>query len=119
MVTALVAFLALASGVQAQGLAAVKKSMLDRKPALEQLLATKTVGENKAGFLEAVGKVAEADAQTLAAENTDRKLVYTAIAAKNGTDVVKVGQVRAEEIAARAKPGTMLQSKDGKWAEKK
>ena len=119
MVAVLVAFLSLVSGVQAQGLAAVKKSMLERKPAVEQLLAAKTVGENNAGFLEAIGKVADADTQTVAAENADRKTVYTAIAAKNGTDVVKVGQLRAEEIAGKAKAGTLLQGKDGRWAEKK
>ena len=48
MVMAMAAFLAMAWGVQAQGLDAVKKSMLERKPALEQLLAAKTVGENNA-----------------------------------------------------------------------
>ena len=119
MVMAMAAFLAMAWGVQAQGLDAVKKSMLERKPALEQLLAAKTVGENNAGFLEAVGKVADADVKTVAAENADRKTVYAAIAARNGTDVVKVGQLRASEIATKAKAGTMLQGKDGKWSEKK
>lgn len=111
--------LAMTCNVQAQGLDAVKKSMLDRKPAVEQLLAARTVGENHAGFLEAIGKLAEADAKTVQAENADRKTVYAAIAAKNGTDVVKVGQMRAAEIAAKAKSGTMLQTADGKWAEKK
>ncbi len=119
MVTAMVAFLALVGGVQAQGLDAVKKSMLDRKPAVEQLLAAKTVGENNTGLLEAVGKVSDADAQTVAAENVDRKTVYAAIAAKNGTDVTKVGQLRAVDIAAKAKTGTLLKGKDGKWTEKK
>lgn len=104
---------------QAQDLDAVKKNMVERKPAVEQLLAARTVGENHAGFLEAIGKLAEADTKTVAAENADRKTVYAAIAAQNGTEVGKVGQQRAADIASKAKPGTMLQGADGKWTEKK
>lgn len=114
-----VAFLGLALAAQAQNLDAVKKSMLDRKAAVEQLLAGKTVGENSAGLLEAVGTIDAAAAKTVEAENADRKTVYAAIAAKNGTDVAKVGKLRASEIAAKAKAGTMLQGADGKWIEKK
>ena len=111
--------LSVACMAQAQGMEAVKKNMLERKPAVEQLLAARTVGENSAGFLEAIGKLAEADAKTVEAENADRKTVYAAIAARNGTEVGKVGQMRAAEIASKAKPGTSLQGADGKWTEKK
>ena len=119
MVLMVGAFMAMVCCAQAQGLDAVKKSMLERKPAMEQLLAGKTVGESSVGLLEVIGKVDDAASKTVAAENADRKVVYAAIAAKNGTDVAKVGQLRAAEIASKAKPGTMLQGKDGKWAEKK
>lgn len=97
----------------------VKKRLQDRKPAVEQLLAGKAVGENNGGFLEAIGSLADADAKTVGAENADRATIYAAIAAKNGTDVAKVGQLRAVKLAARAKPGAMLQGRDGKWEEKK
>ena len=103
----------------AQDMNAVKKSMLDRKAAVERVLGSKAVGENNTGFLQAVGKVADADAAVVAAENADRKAVYAAIAAKNGTAVAVVGQQRAAAIAAIARTGTMLQGKDGAWAEKK
>ncbi|MEI8241631.1 MAG: DUF1318 domain-containing protein [bacterium] len=119
MMLVAVTFLGLALAAQAQGLDAVKQSMLARKPAVAQLLASKTVGENRDGLLEATAKVADADAKTVAAENADRKAVYAAIAAKNGTDVAKVGQLRAAEIAARAEAGTLIQGRDGTWAGKK
>jgi uncharacterized protein YdbL (DUF1318 family) len=119
MVLAALTFLGLALAAQAQGLDAVKQSMLARKPAVAQLLAGKTVGENRDGLLEAIGKVSDADAKVIAAENADRKTVYAAIAAKNGTDVVRVGQLRAAEIAARAEAGTLIQGRDGAWAGKK
>ena len=115
---AMAAVVGLALCAPAQDLAAVKQRMLDRKPAVDKLLAAKTVGENRAGCLEAVGKVTDADAKVVEAENADRKTVYAAIAAKNGTSPAPVAQQRAAQISEKAKPGTMLQSADGKWAEK-
>ena len=116
---AVLAMLAVVGVAQAQELDAVKKGMLERKPAVEQMLAAKSVGENSAGFLEAVAKLSAADAKTVALENADRQVVYTAIAGRNGTDVAKVGKLRAAEIASKAKPGTLIQTGDGKWVEKK
>jgi uncharacterized protein YdbL (DUF1318 family) len=111
--------LALAGGALAQGMEALKKQMIDRKPAVEQLLEAGRAGENRSGLLEALGKLSEAEAKVLAAENADRKTVYAAIGARNGTDAAKVGEMRAAEIAAKAKPGTKVQGKDGAWSEKK
>jgi uncharacterized protein YdbL (DUF1318 family) len=110
--------LAMAGSALAQGMEAIKQQMLDRKPAVEQLLDAKKAGENKAGFLEAVGSLTDGEAKTVAAENADRKTVYAAIAAKSGTQAAKVAALRAAEIAAKAKPGTKLQGRDGTWTEK-
>jgi len=57
-------------------------------------LAGKTVGENNAGFLQAIGTAADADKTVIEAENTDRKAVYAAIAAKNGTDAAVAAAAR-------------------------
>lgn len=119
MKVAVLAMLAVVGVAQAQELDVVKKGMLERKPAVEQLLVAKSVGENSSGFLEAIAKLPAADAKTVALENADRQVVYTAIAARNGADVAKVGKLRAAEIAAKAKPGTLIQAGDGKWVEKK
>jgi uncharacterized protein YdbL (DUF1318 family) len=112
-------WLGLACAVQAQDAAAAKQRMADRLPAVVALLSGKTVGENRAGYLEALGKLAEADQKTVAAENADRKEVYAGIATRTQQPVEEIGRARAEAIAARAPAGTMLQGRDGKWAEKK
>ena len=116
---AVAALVSIAFCAQAQKLDAVKQSMLDRKASVDRALAAKTVGENSAGLLQVIGNAADADKKVVEAENADRKVVYAAIAAKNGTDVALVGQHRAAAIAEKAKAGTMIQSKDGKWIEKK
>jgi uncharacterized protein YdbL (DUF1318 family) len=115
----LAAVAAVAFTASAQDLAAVKQRMIERKPAVEKLLAAKTAGENRAGCLEALAALAPADAKTVAEENADRQAVYAAIAAKNGAAAEAVAQQRAETIARTAPAGTMVQAPDGKWTEKK
>lgn len=119
LILTVAAALMFAAAAGAADLTTIKQAMKDRKPAVEQALATKQVGENRAGFLQAVGQADAAQAKLIAEENADRKTVYQAIAAKEGTDAAAVGKLRAEKIAATAKPGTMLQERDGTWAEKK
>jgi hypothetical protein len=55
----------------------------------------------------------------VAAENKDRKLVYEAIAKKQGTTTEVVGKHRAVQIAGKAKTGEWLQDANGKWYQKK
>ena len=103
----------------AQDVSGAKQRMIDRLPEIVRLLAGKTIGENNSGFVEKLGKIAEADAKVVEAENADRKVIYDGVAKKMGQSVSDVGTARALVIASKAKAGTMLQDKDGKWAEKK
>lgn len=107
-----------AMGAWAQDLGAIKTAMLARKASVDALLATQAAGENNRGFVEAIKAVPVADAAVVAAENSDRRAVYEAIAKKTGATVEVVGQQRAAEIAAKAAAGTMIQSPKGNWIAK-
>jgi hypothetical protein len=91
--------------------------MKERLAQIAPLKTQQVIGENRAGLLEIVKPAAadEAARKLVDAENTDRKLVYAAIAAKTGTDADRVGAERAKKIAESAAPGLMLQRDDGTW----
>ena len=95
----------------------IKERMKSRLPAIMNLKAKGIIGENNQGYLEFVGKSKE-QAGLVAAENADRKKVYTAIAKKNKTTVQNVGVRRALQIAEKARPGHWIKSADGKWSKK-
>ncbi len=101
-----------------ENLGAVKERMLQRRAALQTLVAKQAAGENNRGLLAARAKLTDAEAALLAAENKDRELVYTKIAAKTGATVEQVGRQRAAAIAQRAEAGTWLQDEGGNWKRK-
>lgn len=96
----------------------IKTRMKQRLPVIIELKAQGIVGENNAGYLEFVGAKRE-KADVVAAENNDRKTVYTAIAKQQGTTAEVVGKRRALQIAQKANPGEWLQDASGKWIQKK
>lgn len=96
----------------------IQQRMKDRKDAVEKLLAANTVGENNTGYLEKLKDISADETKTVAAENADRKTVYTNIAKKRGTPADQVGKQRAKKIAENAPAGTMLQQDDGAWKKK-
>ena len=115
LVAACVAFVA-----QAQNLDTVQERMKARKDDVTALLASKTVGENNQGYLEMLKPATDAkQSKTVADENADRKVVYTAIAAKTGAKPEVVGRSRAKDVAGMAKSGNMIQQANGSWVEKK
>ena len=97
--------------------ATIKKNMAERKPKIEVLKKAGTIGENKDGYLEAMkdAKLEDADKKLLEDENKDRKVVYAAIAKKEGSTVDKVGELRAKQIRSKAAEGEYIQGEDGKW----
>ena len=95
----------------------IKARMKARLPVIKKLLKEGVVGENKAGYLQFVGQKKEKE-DVVAAENTDRKKVYTHIAKKQSTTVLLVGERRALQIAKKAPAGTWLQDQSGKWYQK-
>ena len=97
--------------------ATIKKNMADRKPKIEALKKAGTVGENKSGYLEVMkdAKLEDADKKLVEDENKDRKVIYTAIAKKEGSTVDHVGELRAKQIRSKANEGDYIQEEDGKW----
>jgi len=96
----------------------IKARMKNRLPVIKELKAQGIVGEDNKGYLQFVdGKKAKED--VVAAENKDRKTVYTAIAKQKGTTAELVGKRRALQIAKKASPGEWLQDASGKWYQKK
>ena len=96
----------------------IKQRMISRLPVIKALKDQGIVGENNTGFLEFVGNRKE-KADVVAAENQDRKLVYEAIAKKQGTTAEVVGKHRAIQIAGKAQDSEWLQDANGKWYQKK
>ena len=96
----------------------IKARMKNRLPVIKKLKAEGIVGEDNRGYLQFVGgKKAKAD--VVAAENKDRKTVYTAIAKQQETTAELVGKRRAMQIAKKAAPGEWVQDAGGNWIQKK
>ena len=95
-----------------------KARMKNRLPVIKQLKAQGIVGEDNKGYLQFVGGN-KAKTDVVAAENKDRKTVYSAIAKQQGTTAELVGKRRALQIAKRANKGEWVQDASGKWIQKK
>lgn len=96
----------------------VKSSMKARQPLIEALWAEGKVGENNQGFIEARADLSSEEQEIVGAENTDRKVVYQAIARSTQSTPKQVGLQRAAQISERAAQGLWLQDATGKWYRK-
>lgn len=95
----------------------IKEQMKARLPAIVDLRDRGIVGENNKGYLEYRSEAREQQ-EVVAAENRDRKQVYGAIAAQQGTTEQLVGERRAAQIAEKAAPGHWIQDPGGRWYQK-
>lgn len=95
----------------------IKSRMRTRLPELVAMKAQGVIGENNQGYLTLLKPSTDKKA-VMAAENEDRRKIYTAIAKKQKTTAELVGQRRALQIAKKADPGTMIQSSGGEWRKK-
>ena len=122
IVALVMALLALSgSPTWAQGNSAgeIRDRMLKRLDSIADLKSKGTIGENNAGYLQAIGgSLTAAQTELVEQENADRKRVYEAIAKKQGTSAELVGQRRAVQIAEQAKPGEYVMSETGEWRKK-
>ena len=96
----------------------IKARMQERLPIIVQMKSDGIIGENNKGFLAFVPGAAMKKENVVAAENTDRQMVYTAIAKQQGTSAALVGERRAIQIAKSAGSGHWLQDESGKWYKK-
>ena len=95
----------------------IKARMKARLPAIRELKDSRLAGENNQGFLEFLGNAIE-NQGVVESENSDRRMVYDAIANQQGIQADAVGRLRAIKNAERARPGDMIQNKNGDWTQK-
>ena len=98
-----------------QDLDAIKTRMTERLPTIDALRAKAIVGEDNQGYLSFLVEATKENEAVVKAENADRKVVYTAIAAKTGATPEAVGKSRAKGVASRVAKGVMVQDENGKW----
>ena len=98
----------------------VEQAALRRKARLAELSswqAKGVIGENSIALVE-IRNAQGADysvSQIVSQENTDRMVIYQAIALKNGTSLAEVQKLYAARLQASAPSGTSVQSTDGSW----
>ena len=107
-----------AEGSSFAGANDIKARMQERLPTIVQMKTVGVIGENNSGYLEFVPGAARKEAGLIAAENNDRKSVYSAIAKQQGTTEQLVGERRAIQIGEKASTGEWLQDSSGKWYKK-
>ena len=95
----------------------IKKRMKARLSTIEPLKQQGIIGEDNKGFLQFVGDT-KTHQDIIEAENNDRKIVYEAIAKKQGSTPDAVGTRRALHIAEKADPGEWFQDTSGNWYKK-
>ncbi len=97
--------------------AGIKERMKARLPVIAGLKAKGIIGENNKGYLGFV-TAAKADEAVIAAENKDRKAIYSHFAKQQNTTVDVVEKIQAKRKAEKTKPGQFYQAADGKWIKK-
>jgi hypothetical protein len=95
----------------------IKERMKQRLPAIVELKTKGIVGENNQGYLAFVTGQTSQEA-LVAAENKDRKTIYTHIAKQQNTSLDLVEKRRAITLAERAIPGEFIQNTHGTWTKK-
>ena len=86
----------------------------DRRPQLIAFQQNGAIGENKSGLLE-IRDASKADSSAqsfVAAENSDRMIIYQSVAKKNGTSVEEVKKLYALRLQSDAPSGTPIEVLD-------
>lgn len=77
------------------------------------------VGEKRDGYLELLDQKAPAKVKKMVTDtNERRKARYESVARMQGSTVEAVGRQAAARIIARARPGELIETPDGKWEKK-
>ena len=101
----------------------VKAAALRRKDRFSALTSGQSqgiIGESKSGLV-VIRMPEKADASIEAlvqAENSDRMVIYQALAEKNGTTVNEVQILYAKRLQGDALSGTPIETADGQWVKK-
>ena len=119
LIGALLALLVLPGALLAQEtkMDKLRDRFKERYPQVQELKKSGVVGETSDGYLDWVKKKDPKAADTVDAENADRKTLYEAIAKEKNTTVELVAEQAGKRNFSKAKPGEYLKE-DGKWKKK-
>ena len=101
----------------------VKSALDSRRERFDQIKAFKAqgvIGENNKGYVEVLAQQEDVQ-QLVAAENKDRKFIYTTIVQQNNLPedaLATVETVFAQVQRDKASPGDKIQDADGNWVAK-
>lgn len=95
----------------------IKERMIQRLPLIADLKTKGIIGEDNHGYLGFV-TATKVHEDVIAAENNDRKAVYTHFAQQQKTTVDVVEKIQANRKAEKANPGEFFQNPDGAWIKK-
>ncbi len=95
----------------------IKERMKQRLPVIAELKAKGIIGEDNKGYLGFVTGKRDQEA-VIAAENEDRKTVYTYFAKQQNTTIDVVESIQAARKAEITAPGEFFQNPDGSWHKK-
>ncbi|RLB91030.1 MAG: DUF1318 domain-containing protein [Deltaproteobacteria bacterium] len=95
----------------------IKDRMKQRLPVIADLKTKGIIGEDNKGYLGFVTSKRDQEA-VIAAENKDRKKIYTYFAKQQNTTIDVVEKIQAARKAAKTAPGEFFQNPDGSWHKK-
>ncbi len=95
----------------------IKERMKQRLPVIADLKTKGIIGEDNKGYLGFVTSTREQEA-VIAAENEDRKTVYTYFAKQQNTTIDVVESIQAARKAEKTASGEFFQTPDGTWQKK-
>lgn len=90
----------------------VEQAALRRKDRRQDLIAWEAkgvIGENKSGLLDFRGTGSPEAEKLIKDENSDRMVIYQAVASKNGTSVAEVEKLYAKRLQQDAPSGTPIE----------
>ena len=94
----------------------VEQAAKRRGSRLAELIRMETsgiLGENKSGLVEIRNQAQASEAAALvSAENSDREIIYSSVAKKNGTSVAEVEKLYAKKLQDKAPAGTPIEVLD-------
>ena len=113
----IVMLIAFCCSVWAEDMQAIKQRMVQRKPTIDALKKSGSIGEGTDGYLH-VRQAAGNAASVADAENADRRTVNQMIAQKEGSTVDLVSKKAAAIFIKNSPPGSWVQKPDGSWNNK-
>jgi len=108
---------------QSPEVAAAIERRKDRKSVIDEYLSRGYIGENRNALLEVIAKSIPADLKgnvqsAISQENSDRKIIYAAIAEKNGAELSETAKIFFDDDYKRASAGYWFQDSNGGWNQK-